>query len=785
MLRSKRSIIVFVIAQVLLITLVIGLGFFMLSQHEKSDWQEFRSQHQHTTLLRIEKNVNQSDAPKTWLNNIILNDAVLSISLWGEKGQVLAYLGSAKYVQTHDNSELEENVDVISSSIKISQRQIHVKTIYHNQSFMEKKYVTKFSLMGILLLGMMSSVVSFFVFSLWNSHNKRAVKKLATKVARGDFESRLLIENNDEFQQVAEIINAMLDSVELTQKRQTAIVQSALDSIISTNEQGCILEFNPAAERMFGYKKDEVMGRSMEEVLLPENKRNMHRQLLSRFAEYPSQRVLQQRIEVEAMRSNGDVFPAEVAVSYVEFEGQKIFTAFLRDLTELRKTQQQLNWATNQDSLTNLPNRSGLRQELIAAIHASDESGRIFTLIILDLDRFKDINDSMGHEVGDALLRVVADRIKNELEATDLLARLGGDEFAIILHEAQDSSDVQMIARRIISSVSNVIYYANKEYYLQTSIGVTFYPFDEQSVEGLLRNAETAMYRAKSKGGATYQFYAAEMSTLLHNKIVLETALRQAVERNELILYYQPKIDLATGEIYGMEALVRWNHPEQGLLAPNQFIYIAEETGLISEIGDYVLKTACAHNKRLMNKGYPKLNLSINLSARQFRQGDLITRIYQTLKQLSYDPKYLELEITESLLMEDAEEAVNILHAISTLGIRISMDDFGTGFSSLSYLKKFPIDTLKIDRTFIRDIITDPEDASIVRAIMHMGQSLGLEIVAEGVETLDQLIFLINENCNKIQGYYFSQPLPADLFEELLNRHSSIDVLSIREKYIQ
>ncbi|MDH5728585.1 MAG: HAMP domain-containing protein, partial [Gammaproteobacteria bacterium] len=219
MLRSKRSIIVFVIAQVLLITLVIGLGFFMLSQHEKSDWQEFRSQHQHTTLLRIEKNVNQSDAPKTWLNNIILNDAVLSISLWGEKGQVLAYLGSAKYVQTHDNSELEENVDVISSSIKISQRQIHVKTIYHNQSFMEKKYVTKFSLMGILLLGMMSSVVSFFVFSLWNSHNKRAVKKLATKVARGDFESRLLIENNDEFQQVAEIINTMLDSVELTQKR--------------------------------------------------------------------------------------------------------------------------------------------------------------------------------------------------------------------------------------------------------------------------------------------------------------------------------------------------------------------------------------------------------------------------------------------------------------------------------------------------------------------------------------------------------------------------------------
>ncbi|OGI41918.1 MAG: hypothetical protein A2150_01350 [Candidatus Muproteobacteria bacterium RBG_16_64_11] len=437
----------------------------------------------------------------------------------------------------------------------------------------------------------------------------------------------------------------------------------------------------------------------------------------------------------------------------------------MRTITE--RTQANLYSLAHFDALTGLPNRLLFLDRLNQTMAQAHRNERLVAVMLLDLDRFKAINDTLGHTMGDLLLKSVAERLAECVREDDTVARLGGDEFTVLLPEIRYIQDAAAVAQKILDALAQPFFLDGHEVFIGTSIGISLYPFDEE-LSALLRNADTAMYEAKQDGGNTYQFYTAEMSTASLRRLSLEGALRRALERGEFVLHYQPQIDLARDEIVGAEALVRWQHPDLGLLGPMEFIPLAEENGLIVPLGEWVLRTACAQNRAWQNAGLPPIRVTVNLSVRQFHQKNLADIVARILEQTGLDAQRLELEITESCLIQNTQTTVTLLTELNRLGVRISIDDFGTGYSSLAYLKRFPIDTLKIDRSFVCDIDTDPDDAAIVKAIIALAQSLEMHVIAEGVETRNQLDFLHTYQCNEIQGYLVSPPLPAGDFAALL-----------------
>lgn len=430
--------------------------------------------------------------------------------------------------------------------------------------------------------------------------------------------------------------------------------------------------------------------------------------------------------------------------------------------SRLREKEEHLYFLAHHDVLTSLPNRRLLQDRMQHALAKARRSGYQAALIYFDLDRFKTINDSLGHAIGDRVLKEIASRLARQVRETDTLARLGGDEFVVILEQVEEAEKVAAVAQKLLLELTREILVEGHSLYVTASAGISLFPTDSVDSEGLMKSAETAMYRAKERGKNMCQYFTPDMNARARELLQLESGLRQALEQQQLVLHYQPQVDLTTGELIGVEALVRWEHPERGMVPPGDFIPLAEETGLIVPIGEWVLRTACAQSQAWRQAGFSPMRMAVNISPRQFRQSDLIARVDEILRETGLEPSALELEVTEGVIMNDVEAAIATMEELGKMGVLLAIDDFGTGYSSLGYLKRFPIAGLKIDRSFVRDIPGDANDAQIAASVIALAHNMNLRVVAEGIETADQLAFLRDKGCEHGQGYYFSPPCTAE-----------------------
>jgi diguanylate cyclase (GGDEF)-like protein/PAS domain S-box-containing protein len=437
----------------------------------------------------------------------------------------------------------------------------------------------------------------------------------------------------------------------------------------------------------------------------------------------------------------------------------------VRDITERKTAEQQIEYQAYHDALTGLANRRLFQEHLSLALALAQRRQKFVAVLFLDLDHFKVVNDSLGHSVGDELLRHVTRRLKDCVRDGDTVARVGGDEFTIVIQELSSRDEAEVVAAKVLRAVAEPLEVNGHQLYVTTSIGITVFPEDGEDAEAMLKNADTAMYQAKARGRNTYQVATRELSRSTQERMSLENSLHVALERGELELLYQPQIDVETMTMVGMEALLRWNHPERGVILPEHFIGMAEDRGLILPIGEWVIREACHEARRFQKRGFPFLRVAVNISPRQFRDPTLLTTVQSAIEQSGIDPRTLELEITENVAMEDADLTMSTLAQFRSSGVTIAIDDFGTGHSSLSYLKRFPIDALKIDKAFVADLPDKFEDAAIVSSVIQLANGLGLRVVAEGVETREQLEFLRENGCREVQGFYFSYPVKPDEIE--------------------
>jgi len=452
-----------------------------------------------------------------------------------------------------------------------------------------------------------------------------------------------------------------------------------------------------------------------------------------------------------------------LTASHVRQEGDtpQFSIAMIEDITERKRAEAHIEYLATHDALTDLPNHNLMHDRLTQAMVHVRRTGRLLAILYLDLDRFKVVNDGFGHPVGDAVIRAVGERLKAVARDGDTVARQSGDEFLVLFNDLRRSADVYVVAQKALDAFTKPLALEGREFHVTASIGISVYPRDGQTAAALIENADAAMYRAKNLGGNSFQLFTREMSDETKRRVELETQLRVAIARDQLHLVYQPKVEVASGRIIGCEALLRWTHPELGAISPAQFIPIAEESGQIVPIGAWVLRTASSQNKAWRDAGLAPIVVSVNISARQFQQQDAAAWVLGTLRDTGLGPECLELELTESLIAQDVEQAIHAINQLKSAGVKLSIDDFGTGYSNLGNLKRFRVDTLKIDQSFIRDILTDADDASIALAIISLAHSLRMRVLAEGVETAEQYEFMRRNGCDEIQGYYFSKPVPA------------------------
>ncbi|MGF6858741.1 sensor domain-containing protein [Paraburkholderia sp. CI3] len=556
---------------------------------------------------------------------------------------------------------------------------------------------------------------------------------------------------------------------DLALRLQSRALDASVNAILITapSPSGNLIEYvNPAFMRITGYDPAEVIGHDCR--VLQRDDRDQEGVALIREALAANREV---SAVVRNYRKDGALFWNQLFIAPVP-NAEGVIThhiGVINDVTELIRYQEQLEYQANYDGLTRLPNRNLLRDRLEHALVVAQRHHSGVAVVFLDLDGFKNVNDSLGHSVGDRLLGVVAERLARCSRTSDTVARHGGDEFVIVMTDTVDEQSLITWMERVRASIAEPVWLDGTELYVGCSMGASLFPQDGEDAETLMKKADVAMYRAKDMGRNTFQFYQPEMNASAGARLNLERRLRRALRDNEFLLHYQPQVDIGSGQIVGIEALVRWHDPEVGLVLPSSFIPLAEESGLIGPLSEWVLREACRQNKAWQDQGLPPARVSVNLSARVFQQRDIAKLVMQVLDETGLEPKYLELELTESTIMRNAEEAVSMLNELHALGIGLAIDDFGTGYSSLSYLKRFPVDRLKIDRSFVSDIGVSGDDETITSAIIALAHSLKLQVIAEGVETSAQLDFLKERACDEMQGFYFAKPLSTEAISELLH----------------
>ncbi|OWW21902.1 putative bifunctional diguanylate cyclase/phosphodiesterase [Noviherbaspirillum denitrificans] len=549
-------------------------------------------------------------------------------------------------------------------------------------------------------------------------------------------------------------------------RQAAAVFETTREGVIVTDGERRIAMVNPAFTTITGYAEDEVKGRRPDFLRSGRHDNDFYRQMWSSVGTAGHWQG-----EIWNRRKNGEIYPQLLSISEVRNDAGTVtnYVGVFADISRLRASETQLDFLAHHDALTHLPNRLLLVSHMEHGLRAAQRDGARVALMMLDLDRFKDINDSLGHSAGDALLKQVAGRLSGRLRGMDTVARLGGDEFAILLTQIAHPEDAALVANDIIASLGQPWTLPNGvEVRTGTSIGISIYPDHGTTTHDLLQHADAALYRAKQEGRGCFRYFTQNLTYAARERIDLEARLHRAVEQDELRVYFQPQVDIATGRIVGAEALVRWLDPKEGLIPPSRFIPVAESTGLIADVGEWVLRHTCLQGKKWIDAGLPPLTLAVNISPRQFLRSDIGDTVARILQETGFPPTCLELELTESALMEREQDVVTLLNRLRDIGVRLAIDDFGTGYSSLTYLKRFPLDVLKIDKGFIDGIPHRKDDGAIAAAIVAMGQTLGFKVLAEGVEHEGQLAFLQSTGCNMYQGFLRSPPVPADTFRELL-----------------
>jgi len=553
------------------------------------------------------------------------------------------------------------------------------------------------------------------------------------------------------------------------EQRFNALTQYANDIILLVNSEGRIVEVNNRGIEAFGFSREGLLGLDISD-LRPAREKELSIEQRQRLQQEGS--LL---FEAMFLRRDGSEFPVEVSARLIELDNEFYFQGILRDISERKKAEEQIQFLAHHDPLTSLPNRFLLQDRLSQCIARAHRNRDRVAILYLDFDRFKNINDSLGHSVGDEVLQAVAERLQTCIREGDTVARIGGDEFVLLLPDLKEGECVVQVAKKILDLGNKPYAIGNYQLRVTVSVGISVYPDDGTDVDSLLKNADAAMYHAKAAGRDSYYYYTQDMNARALDILQMENSLQSALDNQEFHLCYQPQVDLASGRIVGAEALLRWNHPEKGEIPPGRFIPVAEDRGLISPIGAWVIETACRQNRQWQQEGLRPVQVAVNISAQQLHHAEFSSHLQAVLEETGLSPSLLELELTESAVMQDAEQMIDLLNALKKLGLSLAIDDFGTGYSSLSYLKRFPIDRLKIDQSFIKDLTLRHEEEAITQAIIGMGRTLKMKAIAEGVETDEQLRFLKQAGCDEIQGFLFSKPLPAEEFAQLLAADRRLD----------
>lgn len=654
----------------------------------------------------------------------------------------------------------------MSSSMKNPIRNIETESIKPHMLFLRILgiiFVAEFIVMIFLwYFDVTTGIFEFFLDSFSLSFISApflyllVVRVVAKRLKEAALRAQIALENELTSKALAEqmLLKAYADN----------IVKSVPSGLVVVSRDLRVYSVNPSFCQMFSTKEEYLAGKSIDEVLpFPGLKETV--------LEVVSTGTPRQNIVFDLSDEERDKY-VQVNITGIlpaEGERERQILIVVEDITERKVSEAKILYMAYHDNLTGLPNRRLLIDRLTQVMAHVRRQKLLAAILFLDVDRFKLINDTLGHNIGDELLKIIAGKLKQCSRTSDTVARLGGDEFIILLTDVDRIEDLVHIVKRFFEVFNIPVNLRGHKFLLTASIGVSVYPNDGEDAETLLKNADAAMYRAKSEGRNNWQFYSSSMNASGLEWITMENKLRKAIEEGEFILNYQPQVDLHTNEVIGVEALIRWQDPDQGIIPPNVFIPIAEDSGLIIPIGEWVLRTACAQNRKWQGEGLKHVRVSVNTSIRQFKQKDFVSIVSKILNETGLDPGDLEIEVTESIIMSNAEDTIKILRELKDLGIRLAIDDFGTGYSSLAYLKHMPVDLLKIDQSFVRNITFDENDAAICTTIINMAKSLKIEVIAEGVETMEQFLLLTKLGCDKIQGYIVSKPLLPEKVDTFLH----------------